>query len=307
MASSSPARLWSTSSCGTDGTVTAVPGGGPFNAARAVARLGVDTGFLGALSADRFGRLLGATLAGDGVRLDDTVTVPEPTTLALAELDAAGSASYRFYLAGTSAARVGRAQTADVAAQPPAALHVGSLGLVLEPIAESLAGLVRELPADVLVLVDPNCRPAAIADPDTYRARLDGVLDRADVVKVSSEDLAYLAPGLPVMAAAASLRRRGRQVLLVTHGARPALVVHTSGSFEVPVPAVRVVDTVGAGDIFGAAFLASWLRAGRAVEELTDPAALRPAVERACRAAAIACTRAGAQPPCLAELDGTAA
>ena len=287
---------------GPDGEVDAVPGGGPFNTARAAARLGVDTAFLGALSSDRFGRMLRATLVGDGVRLDLAATVPEPTTLALAELDAAGSASYRFYLSGTSAPLVRPEQAAAVVAAPPAALHVGTLGLVLEPMAGTLAALVAQLPPDVVVLVDPNCRPAAIADPRAYRVRLDAVLDRADVVKVSTEDLEYLVPGRPAATAAAGLRRDGRQVLLVTDGARPTLVLHGAGSFEVPVPQVRVVDSVGAGDTFGGAFLATWVQAGRSAGELDDRQALRPAVDRAVRAAALACTKAGAQPPRRDEL-----
>ena len=288
-----------------DGVVTAIPGGGPFNAARAVARLGVPTWFLGALSADRFGRLLRATLAGDGVGLDHAPTVPEPTSLALAEVDAAGTASYRFYLAGTSAPHLDSAQVAAVAADPPAALHVGTLGLVLQPMADALAALATGLPPDVVVLADPNCRPAAIDDEAGYRNRLGRVLDRADVVKVSTEDLAYLeptSPGEPVATAAARLRRHGRQVLLVTDGGRPTLVVHGAGSFEVEVPQVGVVDTVGAGDTFGGAFLASWLGAGLGPKDMTDTERLREAVQRAGRAAALCCTRAGAQPPTAAEL-----
>lgn len=288
-----------------DGVVSAIPGGGPFNAARAVARLGVPTWFLGALSADRFGRLLSATLAGDGVRLDHAPTVPEPTTLALAEVDAVGTASYRFYLAGTSAPQLDSDAVAAVAADPPGALHVGTLGLVLQPMADALAALVTGLPPGVLVLADPNCRPAAIDDEAGYRTRLDRVLDRADVVKVSTEDLAYLEPGPPgepAATAAVRLRRPGRQVLLVTDGARPTLVLHAAGSFEVEVPRVRVVDTVGAGDTFGGAFLASWLAAGLGPDDLTRTEPLRQAVHRAARAAALACTRAGAQPPSATEL-----
>jgi fructokinase len=286
-----------------DGSVTAIPGGGPFNAARALSRLGTQTSFLGALSSDRFGRLLRATLAGDGVRLDHAPAVPQPTTLALAEVDAAGTASYRFYLSGTSAPLLDAVATDAVAASPPVALHVGSLGLVLEPMADHLAALATGLPPDVLVFVDPNCRPAPIEDPARYRSRLDHVLDRADVVKVSTEDLAYLLPDVPAADAAVRLRRRTHQVVLVTDGPRPTLVVHGAGTFMVPVPAVRVVDTVGAGDTFGGAFLASWLAAANGPGDLLDPDRLRRAVERAARAAAMTCTRAGAQPPNAAELD----
>ncbi len=284
-----------------DGDVAAIPGGGPFNAARALARLGAPTSFLGALSTDRFGRLLRATLVGDGVRLDHAIAVAAPTTLALAEVDAAGTASYRFYLDGTSAALLDDAATAPVAADPPAALHVGSLGLVLDPAADALAALATGLPDDVLVLLDANLRPAAVGDPVAYRARLDRVLDRADVLKVSTEDLEHLVPDMAAPDAAQRLRR-DRQVVLVTDGPSPALVVHAGGSFMVPVPAVRVVDTVGAGDTFGGAFLAWWLREASGPADLTDPDRLLAAVEYAVRAAALACTRAGAQPPTSLEL-----
>jgi fructokinase len=287
-----------------DGALAAIPGGGPFNAARAMARLGTPTSFLGALSTDRFGRLLRATLAGDGVRLDHAVAVAHPTTLALAEVDAGGAASYRFYLDGTSATLLDERSVEPVAVDPPAALHVGALGLVLEPIADALAGLARRLPRESLVMVDANCRPGAIDDERRYRDRMDRVLDRADVVKVSVEDLEYLVPDTPASEAATRLRRRRtHQVVLVTDGPRPALVVHDGGSFMVPVPAVRVVDSVGAGDTFGGAFLASWLAAGCTTDDLVDASRLRPAVGRAVRAAALTCTRVGAQPPTAAELD----
>jgi fructokinase len=180
-------------------------------------------------------------------------------------------------------------------------LHVGSLGLVLEPAADALAGLATGLPDDVLVLLDANLRPAAVADPVSYRARLDRVLDRADVLKVSTEDLEHLVPDVAAPEAAQRLRRDG-QVVLVTDGPSPALVVHAAGSFMVPVPAVRVVDTVGAGDTFGGAFLAWWLREASGPGDLSDPARLLRAVEYAVRAAALACTRAGAQPPTSLEL-----
>jgi fructokinase len=168
-----------------------------------------------------------------------------------------------------------------------------------------LADLVAELSAQVLVLADPNCRPDAIgsgAAERAYRLRLDAVLDRADVVKVSTQDLAYLVPGVAPLAAAARIRRR-HQVVLVTDGARAAVAVHPGGELVVPVPAVRVVDTVGAGDTFGGAFLAGWVAAGRGPQELADPTMLGTAVRRAVAAAALACTRAGAQPPTAAELD----
>jgi fructokinase len=288
-----------------NGSLTAVPGGGPFNAARAVARLGVPTEFLGAVSTDHFGGVLAAALAADGVSMAAAPRVERPTTLAVAELDSNGSATYRFYLAGTSAALLRPIDAQAVLADPPAALLVGTLGLVLQPVADTLISLVAELPREVLVLVDPNCRPETVADGAAYRRRLGHVLDRADIVKVSTEDLAYLAPGVDPVAAAGELRRPGQQVVLLTRGSSDAVALHAGGALTVPVPKVHVVDTVGAGDTFAGAYLASWVGAGLGHDDLTDVVRLRRAVERAVCAAGLACTRPGAQPPTAAELDAS--
>jgi len=290
-----------------DGRWVGVGGGGPFTAARALARLGVPVSFLGGLSSDRFGAALRAALVEDGVDLTLAPLQPSPTTLAVAELDETGSATYHFYLQGTSAAAVDPTAIARVAADPPDALHVGTLGLVMDEVGDALAGLVAVMPDAVLVFVDPNCRPAAVGDERRYRDRLGRVLARADVVKVSADDLAYLVPdALDPVAAARRLASRPGAVALVTDGDRPTCVVHATGVLVVPPWPVRVVDTVGAGDTFGGAFLASWLTAGRGPRELADLAGLASAVERAAVAAALACGRAGAQPPTLAELDRVA-
>src|SRR4051812_31625641 len=164
-----------------DGTLRPHPGGGPFNAARAAARLGAPVAFLGRLSSDRFGATLRAALAGDGVALDAAVATGDPTTLALAEVDADGAAAYRFYVDGTSAPGLDDARLPDGATM----LCVGTLGLVFDPSASALERLVDRAPADVLVAVDPNCRPAAVRDAPAYRARLGRILQRADLVKAS--------------------------------------------------------------------------------------------------------------------------
>jgi fructokinase len=162
------------------GEVMLRPGGGSFNVARTVARLGAPTMFLGRLSDDGFGRSLRRVLLEDGVALACPDPLPAPTTLAVADLDAEGQARYRFYLAATSAVGLVDEDTAPALATMPTAVHVGSLGLVAEPVASALEAFVGNLPADVLVIVDPNCRPGAIADGPAYRARLSRILRRCD-------------------------------------------------------------------------------------------------------------------------------
>ena len=156
---------------------------------------------MGAVSDDRFGATIAAQLADDRVSTELLQRVSVPTTLAAAELDAGGAATYRFYTAMTSAPALH--PTALPAATET--LFAGGLGLVLEPMADTVAGIVDGVGDGVMVMIDLNCRPAVIDDRDRYVARVDAVLGRADVVKVSDDDLAYLAPGVPPIAAARRL------------------------------------------------------------------------------------------------------
>ena len=180
-----------------DGSVSANPGGGPYNTARTIARLGQPVAFLGRISSDRFGTELRANLARDGVSSDGVIETDDPTTLALVELDEHGVATYQFYVDGTSAAGLTDAEADAVMAAPAAAgnaLHVGTLGLVLEPVGTTLERMVSGADTDRLVMVDPNYRPSATPDLAAFRARIDRIAGRADVVKVSDEDLRFLAP-----------------------------------------------------------------------------------------------------------------
>ena len=286
-----------------DGTIGAVPGGGPYNAARAIGRLGVPVAWAGCLSSDRFGGALEAGLTADGVTLDLVQRTDLPTTLALAELDASGAATYRFYADGTSAPAFLPGPFAGGLPTGTRALHVGTLGLVLEPIATTLTALVAALPDDVLLLVDPNCRPSTVRDPAEYRRRMADVLARADVVKVSVEDVAFLRPGEDPATGVAWLASLGPKAILVTDGAGAVRVVTDGASTDIEVPPIEVVDTVGAGDTFAGAALACLIHDGVTRATLDANAAVR-AARFGVRAAGIACTRAGATPPTLAELGG---
>jgi fructokinase len=287
---------------GPDDRVEAIPGGGPYNVARTIRRLGVSVAFLGRLSTDRFGAMLRAGLVADGVDLSLSRLTEEPTLLAVAELDAAGAATYRFYVDGTAAPGLTPTDVPDGLPTATRALHVGTLGLVLEPMADTVEALVADASSGVLIMADPNCRPSAIRDPETYRARLGRVLERVDVVKVGVDDLAYLHPGADPLEAARRLMARGPAVVLVTAGSRPVRLVTRSGVADLEVPAVTVVDTIGAGDAFGAGFLAAWVGSGRGRTELTDDTALATAARVAIRVAALTTTRAGAEPPSLVDL-----
>ena len=226
-----------------------------------------------------------------------------PRTLAVAELDEHGVARYQFYVDGTSAAGLENADVASVMAVAPSALHVGTLGLVLEPIGTTIEDLVDRSPDSCLVMLDPNCRPSATPDPAAFRARIDRLARRADVVKVSGDDLRFLAPDDDPDTTIDRLLWLGVRVVLRTHDADDVHVRTPAGRASVPVPAVDVVDTVGAGDAFGGGFLASWTAAGRGRDDLVAMDRICDSVQVAVRVAALTCSRPGADPPSRAELE----
>jgi fructokinase len=282
-----------------DEQIAATPGGAPYNVARGCARLGVPTELMATLSTDGFGERLAAGLGESGVSTSLVQHTDRPTTLAVAELDAGGGARYRFYADGTSAALL----TPAALPRAATALVTGGLGLVLEPMATAVESIVARVADDVLVLVDLNCRPAAIDDRDAYVGRLRRVLARADVVKASDEDLAWLSPGAPFAAAAAELREGDRTIVLVTTGDLGTTIISPAGSAMVGVDAVPVVDTIGAGDAFTAGFVSWWLASGRHRADLDDTAAVERAVRAAHEVAAVVVGRRGADPPRRDELS----
>ena len=279
------------------GVVIAKLGGGPFNAARTIGRLGSEVAFLGALSRDRFGTLLHRQLLADDVD-DSLVQFTElPSTLAAAELDDDGAATYHFYLAETAAPNLHQLPLPEGVA----ILHVGTLGMILEPMATALEATVNSVGDDVLVLLDPNCRPRVTPDRNGFMGRLQRMVRRADVVKVSSDDLQFIA-GDDHAAGIRMIVDGGAHVVLHTDGGRAVHVHSAAGNFGVAVPKVEVADTIGAGDAFGGGFAAWWHQSGLGRGDLGDRDALRAAVEAAVEVAAVSCTRVGAMPPRRAEL-----
>ena len=161
-------------------------------------------------------------------------------------------------------------------------------------------------------MVDPNCRPTVLGDPagadaEHYRTRLGQVLQRADVVKVSADDLVYLAPGVAPDVAAAELLAEpggpGPVVVLLTDGGAAMRVITRDGERRLLVPRVRVVDSVGAGDSFGGGFLAAWRHAGLGRSDLANIDLVVVAAKFGIEVAGITVQRAGANPPYLAEVS----
>lgn len=289
-----------------DGRVVEVPGGGPYNVARTIARLGGRVAFVGRLSNDDRGILLRSRLFADGVAIGLVVATDDPTPVAAARVDRDGVATYEFLLEGSAAAGLVLSDLPGGLPPETVALHVGTLGLVVEPMATTIEALATAAGGAILVMLDINCRPSAIADVAAYRARIDRVLARTDIVKASVEDLAYLRPGAPPVRAARGLLPLGPQAVLLTDGPRPVRIVSAGAIDKLPIPPTTVVDTVGAGDAFGGGFLSAWIGAGLRREDAGQRDSLVAATVLAIAVAGLTTTRAGAEPPISAEVDRAA-
>jgi fructokinase len=286
---------------GEPGPLLPLPGGGPYNVAITLGRLGAPVRFLSRLSTDGFGDMLLHRLQLSGV---DTSTVqrgPEPTTLAVAGISADGSAKYSFYVEGTADREV---RHPGPLPEDVTIVSLGTLSLVLEPGASQYERLLREHRG--LTVVDPNIRPVLITDPDAYRARFRSWLPDIGLLKLSIEDAAWLADGDPHRAARDWLEK-GPAAVVMTRGADGIVALTSAGDeVRVPTPPAAVVDTIGAGDTVHGALL-YWLHnAGITTPDvLRDVAAeeWRKALTFAASAAAVTVSRAGAEPPYAAELD----
>jgi len=280
------------------------PGGSCLNVAAGLGRLEVPTALLARISDAHFGDLLRAHLAASGTRLTHVLPTSDPTTLAAVHLREDGSAAYSFHANGAADRGLRPEHLAalpDGGALPPgAALHLGSLGLLLEPLASTLDELLRREAGQRLVALDPNVRPSLVTDRAAYLRRCAEWVALADVVKASDEDLAWLYPGVSYEAVAERWLASGAGLVLITFGSRGAWAAGRAGRVHAPAPAVRVVDTVGAGDAFTAGVLAHLHHTGRLCREGVDSLGageLARLLSYAVEIAADTCTRAGAQPP----------
>ncbi|MFI1522649.1 carbohydrate kinase [Kitasatospora cineracea] len=280
-----------------------LPGGGPANTAVALARLGTPTRFVGRISADPFGALFRAHLAGSGVDLTGTVTATEPSTLAVAALDGDGRAEYSFHAEATADWQWTGTELATARQDGSVCLHTGSLALVREPGGPRIEDLLAAARPHTTVSVDPNVRPLLV-DPDTYRQRLDRWCALADLLRLSEDDLHTLLPGTAPEDACDRWHAAGARLVVVTLAERGALASLDGHRIRVPAPATPVADTVGAGDAFTAGLLHSLAAQGHLggrLDSLT-PADLEHACTFAARVAARTVAVAGANPPWADEL-----
>ncbi len=280
-------------------------GGSPLNVAIGLARLGQPVAFFGALSTGFLGQRLHRALRDEGVVTDCALRLDAPTTLGLVGLDESGVPSYAFYGHGCADRLLPMAALVTVPASARA-FHFGSYAMVVEPVAATQRALVLREHARSLIAYDPNIRLNVEPDLQRWRDMLQWMLPRTHLLKVSDEDLGLLYPGQTAADLARTWLAMGVHWVTVTRGAAGASAWSARHELHIdPVP-VAVVDTVGAGDTFQAALLAGLAeRDADAPASLRDlPAAsMREALEFAARAAAVTCSRRGADLPRRSELD----
>lgn len=275
-------------------------GGAVFNTAIALARLGVQTGMLTGLSCDMFGQQLQTALKASHVDLSHVLMSDRPTTLAFVQLTD-GHATYSFF-DENSAGRMLVASDMPALSSEVSALFFGGISLACEPCADAYGALLDREANSKVVMLDPNIRPGFIADIARYRSRLDHLIRRADIIKVSDEDLNWILPApLSLREKIEALLDKGPSLVILTRGGDGATAFLPNGTeMTVPAAKVQIVDTVGAGDTFNAGFLAKLSELGdlsKAKLKTLTTESLKAALSHGAQVAAITVSRAGANPP----------
>lgn len=293
-----------------------LPGGSPYNSAVAVGRLGVPVAFLGRQSQDFFGDMLVNRLTANGVRTDLIVRSKEHSTLAFVKLERGKEPQYVFYTEGTADRSFA---ASDLPAKLPSetrCILFGSISMTMEPIASTIELMIfreakRSDPQAPVISFDPNIRPIMIHDRAAYGRRMEVWMAHSTIVKISGADMEFVYPDLSRDEAFERVLSLGPRMVITTLGSDGAMAIgkRDNGSrftATTPVVEVKVADTIGAGDTFHAAFL-SWLElhgkmSRSALSALTETE-LHDALFFANKAASLVCSKHGAEPPTMAEME----
>lgn len=292
---------------GDDGAYRPHLGGSPYNVAIGLARQGIRVSYLSPFSDDAFGEQLLQSLRSEGVETPITRRSLWPTSLALVTIDKEGMPAYRLYREGIADKDTAYEEIEANLPRDLTVFHTGSLAITPSqlPKIRRLFSLMHS--KGVVVSLDINIRLRASIDTKAYLDGVRSLLPLADIVKASDEDLEPFEFAADAqMAAARAYEEMGSGMLLLTEGGGGATLYTARGRLEkATYPVANIIDTVGAGDTFHSAFLASLYRADaikRPYREI-DARVLGDAVDFACAAAAINVSRAGCSPPTQEEVE----
>jgi fructokinase len=276
-----------------------VVGGGPANTARALALLGNEVEFIGGISSDMYGREIKNVLVESGVGIRHSLMDEAPTCTAEVSFDSTGNASYIFTIDGTATFEFDSIWLPDPARFKPSLLHIGSLATLVMPGASKLFEWAKHVSEYAPIVFDPNVRPLVVSDRDVYRSRIEPWLEISSVVKLSEDDLGWLYPDRTPVEVGQDWVASGLPLVIITHGSDGITAITSQESIHVGAERVEVVDAIGAGDTVGAIVSQALLTTG--IVNLHGDQ-LEQMLRCASVAAAITCSRAGAQPPTTSEL-----
>lgn len=273
------------------------PGGSPLNIAVGLSRLEVSTTLAAQIGDDDYGELLRDHLDESDVDVRSLPPHRPHTATALAEIDGGGRATYTFDIEWDPSELPEPSQFGLV--------HVGSIGATLAPGADAVVGLAdRTHEIGVPLSFDPNVRQGITPDLADVRRRFDTLVARATVCKLSDEDAETLRPGQTPEVTVDELLAldAGPLLVVVTFGGEGSLIASGSHRVRRTAPSTTLADTIGAGDSFMSALLFGLVERGWLGREAFDATELSWLADLAATAAAITCSRHGADPPSRADL-----
>ena len=289
---------------GQETAFVAKPGGSPYNASKAAALAGGQAYFHGAISRDFLGDMLYKDLIESTVDPELVVRSDKPTTLAFVDISS-GSPRYAFFNADS--ASLGFVPSLDsFDAGPDLILGLGSIALIDPPAADAIAKFAIQTSARALIALDPNVRSNMILDRPAWEARINSILEVASILKLSTEDLAFLRPGQSASDFARTMLGKGIGIVFVTDGKHGATAYNREGSARLVPHEVEIVDTVGAGDSFMGAALVRISEMGirsKSDLERLNRGDLFDILRFAVTGATLNCTRSGCSPPSRAKID----
>ncbi len=276
-------------------TMAAHPGGAPANFLAAVTKFGGKTALLGKVGADTFGRLLTGTLEQAGIETRGIVASSDVfTTLAFVTLDAHGDREFAFSRKPGADTQLRFSELELPLIDDAKAFHFGTLSLTDEPArATTYRAVAYAKERGKLITFDPNLRKPLWKDLEAAREQMLWGLSQADVVKISDEEIEFLFGLSPQEGAKKILSDYGVKLVFATCGADGCWFENQNACGHVDsLKGIKVVDTTGAGDIFGGSAVWKVLQTGKRPEELNE-AELREAVRFACTAAGLSTTKPG--------------